>query len=188
MSKLINLKEFIEYNFEGLPEEKKFIDSSCHQISGVIYRDNEVFLSPYVPEVDYLFHQGSFMGFDPEFNNLENLKKGYFGNSTGYTYLSKDTRVKPSRPLTDLCLKIDYKKLNQPVYRDPEAFLQKYHYEWDRSFMIEGSIPKSAIVEVTFPSNIRLIPELRINGNHILNLDQYFERIEKLRKDFRALF
>ncbi|MDP1729394.1 MAG: hypothetical protein Q8L27_04280 [archaeon] len=188
MDKLINLTNFIEQNFEGLPEEKKLVELPSLQIPGVVLKNSHIHLSLYTPEIDYLYHQGLFMGFNPEFNNLDNLKKGYFGNPEGYTYLSSDTRVKPSRPLTDLCLKIDYNELNQQVYRDPETFLEKYHYEWNRAFMMRGGIPKSAIVEISFPENIRLIPELRRNGGELLNLDQYFERIKQIRNDFEALF
>jgi hypothetical protein len=188
MNKLINLNDFLEQNFESLPEERKIAKLPTSQIPGVVLKGGKIYLSLYDPEVDYLYHQGFFLGFNPEFNNLDNLKKGYFGNPGGYTYLSSDTRVKPSRPLTDLCLKIDYSKLNQQVYRDPESFLEKYHHEWDRAFMLQGGIPKSAIVEVSFPENIRLISELRLNEGRLLNLEQYFERIEKLRKDFEALF
>jgi len=188
MNKLINLTEFIERNFEGHSEERKLAKLPPSQISGVVIKGGEIHLSPYTLEGDYLFHQGSFMGFDPRFNNLENLKKGYFGNPKGYIYLSADTDVKPSRPLTDLCLKIDVKKLDKQLYRDPETFLEKYHYEWDRAFMISGAIPKSAIVEISFPEEIRVIKELRRDRDTFLDLDQYFERIKQLRRDFEALF
>ena len=188
MSELINLRKFIEERFKGHAGEREIIKQDFSQTPGVVLKSEEIYLSPYTPVVDFLYHQGVFVGFNPDFDNLKNLRKGYFGNPDGYTYLSSDVRVKPSRPLTDLLLKVDYSKLDQPLYRDPETFLEKYYHEWDRAFMIKGSIPKSAIVEVSFPEHMRFIPKLRQYGDKSLSLDQYSQRIEQLREEFSALF
>ena len=186
MGNLINVREYIEQ--QGFQKEEKFVKLSGSQIPGVVLIEGEAFLTPYVPEVNSLFHSGFFVGFNPDFDNLKNLRKGYFGNSTGYTYLSSDTKIRTPIDSVDIYLKIDYSKLGQQLYRDPEMFLERYHHEWDRSFMMDGAIPKSAIVEISFPEHIRLIQELRRDGDTLLNLDEYFERIKLLRKEFQALF
>ena len=191
MRELIDLEDFLGKNWKGFPEHGKVIEIADSDIPGVVMKNGKIFLSPYTPEVDFVYHQGIFMGFDhdlnPEFNNLENLRRGYFGDPDGYTYLSSDLDVKASECLTDLYLKIDYKKLNQPLYRDPETFTVKYNYEWDRAFMMKGAIPKPAIMEVTFPENIRLIRELRHVAENLPDWIQCFERTKQIREEFLGL-
>jgi len=185
----IDLKDFVEKNFNGSEEEKTLIDLSNSNLSGIARKNDRVYLIPYRPEAEYFFHQGVFLGFEPvKFDNLANLRNGFFGNKSEYTYISTDTSVKPSRPLTDVLLKIRGADLIQPMYRDPETFLKKYNYEYDRSFMIKGEIPKSAILEISFPEHMRLIPELRWENNKFLDLNQYFERIIKIRQQFKDQF
>jgi hypothetical protein len=185
----IDLKDFIEKNFNGSEKEKTLIDLSNNNLSGITHKNGRTYLIPYRPKAEYFFHHGTFLGFEPiKFDNLANLRDGFFGNKSGYTYIATDTNVKPSRPLTDILLKIRGADLIQPMYRDPETFLKKYNYEYDRSFMVKGEIPKSAILEIYFPEQIRLIPELRWENNNVLDLNQYFDRIIKIRQQFKEQF
>lgn len=186
MSELINLRDFLEHNFEGFDTWNEFAKLPDSEIPGVVLRDGEVYLTPYNPQEEFLYHQGFFRGSnsDNEFDNLENLRRGYFGNPEGYTYLAADNEVKPSRPLMDLELKIDTKRLGRKLYRDPETFLKKYHYEWGRSLMMVGAIPKVAIVGVSFNKVGRFIQELRKEGDNIIPLDQVPKKIEHIRRDF----